>query len=196
MKTIRNIFDKISSYKNLYSAYLKACRGEWCGGFVPYGYEKVERLIEINDEKAAVVRRIFSKPELLEKVWQMVNQRLKVERLEKEKELSKVNEDLQRTKNAIERYFNAFESGELEKDMIGGRITKPNLRIQQLEEEKDKLENEIVELAFEGIDLESIKMFIDALDKVMENGGNEAVLDASRLMPDIYFAMLKRRVLL
>ena len=48
-----------------------------------------------------------------------------------------------------------------------------NLRLQQLEEEKEKLENEIEELALDGIDLESIKMFIDALDEVMENGGNE-----------------------
>jgi hypothetical protein len=47
------------------------------------------------------------------------------------------------------------------------------LGLQQLEEEKEKLESEIEELKLEGIDQEGIKMFIDALDEVMENGGNE-----------------------
>jgi hypothetical protein len=36
------------------------------------------------------IQNIFRQPELLEKVWQMVNQRLKVEWPEKEKELSKI----------------------------------------------------------------------------------------------------------
>jgi hypothetical protein len=57
--------------------------------------------------------------------------------------------------------------------MIGGRITELNLRIQQLEEEKEKLESEIADLTIEGIDQEGIKIFIDALDEVMEYGANE-----------------------
>ena len=42
-----------------------------------------------------------------------------------------------------------------------------------MEEEKEKLEKEIEELGLEGIDQEGIKMFIDALDEIMENGANE-----------------------
>ncbi|NQS97087.1 MAG: hypothetical protein HQ591_01395 [candidate division Zixibacteria bacterium] len=43
----------------------------------------------------------------------------------------------------------------------------------QLEEEKAKPEGEIEELALDRIDQERIKRFIDALDEVMENGGDD-----------------------
>jgi len=119
------------------------------------------------------IQSIFRQPELLEKVWQLVNTKLQEERRQKQNEICKVAEDIVKTKSALERYFVEFEAGSIEQDVLRDRVTGLNLRIQQLQEEKAKLEEELEMLNLEGIDQDGIKAYIDALEVVLENGENE-----------------------
>ncbi len=119
------------------------------------------------------IQSIFRNPELLEKVREMVNEGLAEERPDKTRELEKVNQDIERTKSALDRYFAAFEAGTLKPEVLNDKIEEFSLRLQQLEEEKSTLEGDIEGMSLSEIDQEGIKVYVDALEAVLENGGNE-----------------------
>ena len=60
---IRNLLNEAYARdisKKLQSAYnIKQKRGEFCGAFAPYGYIKIENRLEIDEETAPIVKRIF-----------------------------------------------------------------------------------------------------------------------------------------
>ncbi len=262
----------------------KARNGEWCGGFVPYGYQKVEGEIAINEDEAAVVRRIFdwavngglgaksiaaklveenipyrggqkwckqrvnyilnnhvyygagswnrthtkraahrnghrhryyacanrsyhrgcdlpfiradlveppavkeiesifSRPEPLQRVQDMVAAQFQAERPEIRRELQKVEEDIAQTRNALDRYFAAFESGALKPEVLAEKIDEVNLRLQQLEEEKDQIEGEMAQLTTGEVDADSFNAYLEALKVTLEGSENEAKKHMLRLL--------------
>ena len=119
------------------------------------------------------IKAIFLKPELLERVWQLVDQQLREQCPDKSKELRKIMIDIEKTKTALDRYFEAFETGTLKGDVLSEKIEKLNLRLQQLEEEKVNLEGQIQELEIAALNTTSIIEYIDALETVLESGSNE-----------------------
>ena len=73
----------------------------------------------------------------------------------------------------LDRYFAAFEAGTLKPEVLNDKIEEFSLRLQQLEEEKSNLEGDIEGMSLEEIDQAGIKTYVDALEAVLENGGNE-----------------------
>ncbi|RLC12167.1 MAG: hypothetical protein DRH43_02305, partial [Deltaproteobacteria bacterium] len=92
---------------------------------------------------------------------------------DKARELEKVDKEIERTKSALDRYFAAFEAGTLKPEVLNEKIEEFSLRLQQLEEEKSNLEGDIEGMSLGEIDQEGIKAYVDALEAVLENGGNE-----------------------
>ena len=119
------------------------------------------------------IRSIFLNSELLERVWLKVNEQLKSQVPDKQQEIEKIESDLVKTKSALDKYFEAFESGALKPTLFGDKVEELNLRLQQLEEEKSNLDGQIDNLELAVINTQKITEYIETLDSVLESGGNE-----------------------
>lgn len=116
---------------------------------------------------------IFKNPELLQKIWEKVEKQLALKLPDKDKELEKINTDIDNTKSALDRYFVAFETGTLKAETLRDKMEELDLKLQQLEEEKVNLDGQIDKLKLKELNLLVIKEYVETFEIVMANGPNE-----------------------
>ena len=113
---------------------------------------------------------IFDNHELLDNIWNRVSEQLKDRIPNKDQEFEKIQGDIESTKSALDRYFEAFESGTLKAELLRDKMEELNLKLQQLEEQKANLDSQLEELRLEKLNLPRIKEYVGIFKTVMETG--------------------------
>ena len=119
------------------------------------------------------LQAIFKNPKLLEKIWKYVDGQLAVKLPDKDKEVEKIQADIESTKSALDRYFEAFEAGTLKAEVLRDKMEELNLKLQQLEEEKVNLDGQLDELRLKELNLSVIREYVETFETVMADGPNE-----------------------
>jgi site-specific DNA recombinase len=119
------------------------------------------------------LKSIFKNPELLDKIWKYVDAQLAEKLPDKDKEVKKIQADIESTKSALDRYFGAFEAGTLKAEVLRDKMEELNLKLQQLDEEKVNLDDQMEKLRLNVLDYSVIKEYVETFEIVMANGPNE-----------------------
>ena len=128
------------------------------------------------------IQTIFRNPELLDKIYNLVKTELAKRQPDKLKELRKIESDIEKTKGILNRYYDAFESGEMPVKSCSERITELENRIEQLTDEKVRIGYEIDQLQIPEVEKEKIEEYIDALEEILKEGKNEQTKHLLRIL--------------
>jgi len=102
-----------------------------------------------------------------------VDGQLAVKLPDKDKEVEKIQADIESTKSALDRYFEAFEAGTLKAEVLRDKMEELNLKLQQLEEENVNLDGQLDELRLKELNLSVIREYVETFETVMADGPNE-----------------------
>jgi len=116
---------------------------------------------------------IFNNHQLLENIWKHIDGQLKERLPDKDKEMDRIQTEIESTKSALDRYFEAFESGTLKAEILRDKMEELNLKLQQLEEQKVNLDSQLEELRLKELNLSIIKEYVDIFEFVMVEEPNE-----------------------
>lgn len=116
------------------------------------------------------LKSIFDNRDLLKSIWSRVAEQLQDRIPNKDQELEKIQADIESTKSALDRYFEAFETGTLKAELLRDKMEELNLKLQQLEDQKVNLGNQLEELRLEELNLSMIKEYVEIFKTVTETG--------------------------
>ena len=119
------------------------------------------------------LKSIFDNHELLENIWNRVAGQLKDRLPNKDQELEKIHADIESTKSALDRYFEAFETGALKAEVLRDKMEALNLKLQQLEDQKVNLDSQLEELKLQELNVSMIKDYVEVFDTIMETGSTK-----------------------
>ena len=159
-----------SAHRNGHRHRYYACanRSYHKGCDLPFIRADVAEELTIKDLQA-----IFNNQQLLEKIWKRVDEQLKDRLPDKDKEMAKIQVEIESTKSALDRYFEAFETGTLNAEILRDKMEELNLKLQQLEEGKINLDSQLQELRLKELNISVIKEYVDTFETVMAQGPNE-----------------------
>jgi chromosome segregation ATPase len=83
---------------------------------------------------------MFHDEQFMARVWAEANQRLCAEKPSLEKEIGRVEAQVAKTQTAMDRYFEAFEAGDLKPELCSEKVQDLDVRLRELEAEKRDLE--------------------------------------------------------
>jgi site-specific DNA recombinase len=118
------------------------------------------------------LKNIFQDKQFMARIWKEANKRLSAEKPDIDKEIRKVEAQVLKTQTSIDRYFEAFEAGELKPALCNQKVQDLNARLEELEAEKQSLEARRVRLELPAIDKDMLKSLLENFDRVMSEGTN------------------------
>ncbi|MCD6416386.1 MAG: recombinase family protein [Planctomycetes bacterium] len=118
------------------------------------------------------VKTMFRDEQFMARVWAEANRRLCAEKPDVEKEIRKVEAQMERTRKAIERYFRAFEAGTMKPKLCNEKVEDLKARLEELETEKQQLEARRKRLELSSLDKEAIARMLEEFEEVMAAGTN------------------------
>lgn len=132
-------------------------------------YVRADHLEEsiIND-----VRSILRDEQLMARVWQQANERLSAQKPDLDKEVRRVEADMQKTRATIGRYFAAFEAGDMEPAICNAKVKDLTARLEALESERKEVEASRERLELPPLDRETLEWLVEHFDQVMATGTN------------------------
>ncbi len=107
------------------------------------------------------LNELFRDDEFVERVWAEANRLLAEERPQVEAELGKVIADAVRAREALDRYFQAFEAGTMKPAECSARIEDLNSLLVALEEHRRELETAQANLALPALDKAAVAALLD-----------------------------------
>jgi site-specific DNA recombinase len=118
------------------------------------------------------IKTIFRDEAFVDRVWEEANRRLGAEKPALEKERTWIENQMVKTQAAVDRYFEAFETGALKAELCNEKVGDLNARLVELEAEKRDLETRRAWLQLASIDREMLTALIDNFDQVIAAGTN------------------------
>ena len=126
------------------------------------------------------IKAMFRDEQFMARVWAEANQRLCAEKPSLEKEIGRVEAQVAKTQAAMDRYFEAFEAGNLKPELCSEKVLDLRARLEELEAEKRDLEARRKRLDLPEVDRELLLAAVDEFDKVMAEGTNPQKKDLLR----------------
>ncbi len=118
------------------------------------------------------LNELFRDNAFVERVWEEANRLLAEERPEVEAELAKVVADVARAREALDRYFQAFETGEMKPAECNARIEALNEQLVALEEHRRDLDAAQANLALPALDKPAVAALLDNFEQVFATATN------------------------
>lgn len=118
------------------------------------------------------VKGIFRDEQFMARIWQEANRKLGEERPTVDKEFDKVDAQVVKAQAAIDRYFEAFESGALKAELCGEKVADLKERLGTLEAERRELAARRERLQLPAIDKTMLESLVDNFDEVLAAGTN------------------------
>jgi len=119
------------------------------------------------------LKNMFMDDQFMARVWEEANKRLSAEKPDIDKEIRKVEAQVLKTQTSIDRYFEAFEAGDLKPALCNQKVQDLNARLEELEAEKQSLEARRVRLELPAIDKDMLKGLLENFERVMAEGNNQ-----------------------
>ena len=126
------------------------------------------------------IKAMFRDEQFMARVWAEANQRLCAEKPSLEKEIGRVEAQVAKTQAAMDRYFEAFEAGNLKPELCSEKVRDLRARLEELEAEKRDLEARRKRLDLPEVDRELLLAAVDEFEKVMAEGTNPQKKDLLR----------------
>ena len=118
------------------------------------------------------VKGMFRDEQFMARIWAEANKRLDAEKPDVEKEIEKVDGQMDRARKAIDRYFRAFETGTLKAATCGEKVEELKARLADLEAERAQLESRRKSLDLPTMDRKMLARLVDEFEQVMAEGTN------------------------
>ena len=126
------------------------------------------------------IKTMFRDEQFMARVLAEANRQLGAEKPNLEKEISKVDAEIAKTRAAIDRYFAAFEAGSLAPEICNEKVMDLRARQEELESEMRDLEARRERLELPAIDREMLARLIDDFERVLAEGPNPKKKDLLR----------------
>lgn len=104
------------------------------------------------------------------RIWEEANRRLAAERPNIEKEIEGNIAEAAKVQAATDRYFKAFEAGELEASLCNEKVKALRAQLDELETARKDLEARRETLELPAIDRQMLASLLDQFDKVLATG--------------------------
>ncbi|OGQ00334.1 MAG: hypothetical protein A2Z40_04395 [Deltaproteobacteria bacterium RBG_19FT_COMBO_60_16] len=118
------------------------------------------------------IKAMFRDEPFIARVREEANKRLVAAKPDLEKEIAWLENQMTKAQGAIDRYFDAFETGTLKAELCSEKVGDLNTRLVGLEAEKRDLETRRARLELPSIDREMLTALIDNFDQVIAAGTN------------------------
>ncbi len=118
------------------------------------------------------VKTLLRDDAFVDRVWAETNRRLAAQRPDIDQELVAVAGELDRVRERIDRYTEAFEVGSLDANAFGANVQALRVQLGQLEAHRADLEAQAANLRLPPLDRAHILSLLDNFDSVFESGTN------------------------
>jgi site-specific DNA recombinase len=115
---------------------------------------------------------LFRSDEMVERVWKEASRLLESERPELEAEAAKINGDLAKAQDQLDRYYRAFENGTMNPEACGTRLEEINVHVAALGARRATVAERLTQLAMPALDLKEVADLMDDFERVFESGLN------------------------
>ena len=123
--------------------------------------DRIESTI-IND-----IKTIFRDEALIEQIWEKVNKKLAAERPTVDTQIARIETQRKDVQTRLDRYFEAFETGQMSPDLCNEKVEALTIRLRQLDGEKTALDGR-QELPV--MDRSKLADLIDKFEDVLASG--------------------------
>ena len=166
----------------------RSCRSHMFGGgarkkdrYIPYyvcskrfntgecdqDYIRADRLETVIMED---IKTIFRDPELMSRIREKVNRKLRSQKPGHEKQLARLESQCSEVQARLDRYFEAFETGTMKPEICGEKVQSLTDRLEQLQTEKQTLEGELKQPKSPALDHDALASLINRFDEVIATG--------------------------
>ena len=128
------------------------------------------------------IKAMFRDEPFIVRVLEEANKRLVVAKPGLEKEIAWLESQMTKAQGAIDRYFEAFETGTLKAELCSEKVGDLKARVVGLEAERRDLETRRNRLELPAIDLEMLTSFVANLDQLIAAGTNPQKKHLLRLL--------------
>ena len=118
------------------------------------------------------LKNMFMDEPFMARIWEEANKRLAAEKPDLDKEIRKVEMQMAKARASVDRYFKAFEAGKLKPEMCNEKVSDLNVRLNELEMEKNDLDARRERLELPAIDKDMLKSLLENFEQVMVEGTN------------------------
>jgi chromosome segregation ATPase len=126
------------------------------------------------------IKAMFRNEQFMAHIWEEANRRLCAEKPSVDREIGSVETQITRARATIDRYFDAFEAQTMKPEVCTHKVDNLNARIEELEAEKQDLEERRKCLEIPAIDREMLSDLLDNFEEVMAEGTNPQKKDLLR----------------
>jgi len=159
----------VSTRKNGRKFPYYLCNKRWATRSCDQDYVRADIL------EAAIIQDIktmFRDELFIVRVWEEANKQLGAEKPDLEKEITRIDGLMVKTRAKIDRYFEAFENGTMKPDMCSEKVKDRNATLEALSAEKRELEARRKRLELPAIDREMLSRLLDKFEEVLAEGTN------------------------
>ncbi|MFQ5510028.1 MAG: recombinase family protein, partial [Leptospirillia bacterium] len=118
------------------------------------------------------LRNTLRDEELMGRIWSQANDRLSAKKPDLENEVQRIEADLQKVRSAIDRYFTAFEAGDMEPAICNAKVKDLTARQEALEAELKNIEARREQLELPALEQKTLHELVEHFDRVMAHGTN------------------------
>ena len=140
------------------------------------------------------IKSILQNEELLDVIREKVNARYEARQPDVEKELADVEKQAAETKERIERYFAAFETGDMAPGVCNKKVKELRDRLKQLEDGKQALESRQNRRELPALDGQTLQYIVENLERVLAEGTNPQKKAAMRALVPRIIVQTQRRI--
>lgn len=115
---------------------------------------------------------MFKNEQFMARVWAEANKRLGSEKPDVEREIQRVETQMDRTRKTVERYFKAFETGSMKPELCNEKVAELNARLDDLQAEMEALRSRREHLDLPELDRAALAKMVYELEEVMASGTN------------------------
>jgi site-specific DNA recombinase len=130
------------------------------------------RADQLEAQIIADFKDLFRSEEMVERVWKEASRLLESERPELAVEATKIEGDLAKAQEQLDRYFRAFEDGTMDPEACRSRVEEINAHVAALTARRATVTKRLTQLAMPALDLAEVAGLMDDFERVFESGLN------------------------
>ncbi|MBI5788736.1 MAG: recombinase family protein [Candidatus Schekmanbacteria bacterium] len=115
------------------------------------------------------IRNIVRDKEIFAEIIKRANEKLSQERPSYQATLKTLDSKIAKVKKALEKYFKAFESGELKAQLCGNRLEDLDQELRQLMDERKEVAGKADEVTIRGVEGKQVELFLNHFEDIIKN---------------------------
>ncbi len=125
-------------------------------------------------EKAVMmdITGMFQDEQFMARIWAEANRRLGAEKPDVERELGRVEAQMDRTQKSLDRYFQAFEAGSMKPALCNEKVAGLTARLAELDAERAALNARRQRLSLPALDRDMLAKWLKEFEEVFAAGTN------------------------